>query len=31
MGHANITVTYNKYIHVIQEETAKAMDLVEVV
>jgi integrase len=31
MGHANITVTYNKYIHVIQEETAKAMKLVEIV
>lgn len=31
MGHANITVTYNKYIHVIQEETAKAMELVDIV
>ncbi|MCD8148295.1 MAG: site-specific integrase [Clostridiales bacterium] len=27
MGHANITITYNKYIHVIQEEEAKAMNL----
>lgn len=31
MGHANITVTYNKYIHVIQEEAAKAMTLTNVV
>lgn len=30
MGHANIMVTYNKYIHVINEEKAKAMDLVEI-
>ena len=30
MGHANITITYNKYIHVIQEEQAKAMNLVNV-
>lgn len=27
MGHANITITYNKYIHVIQEEKAKAMQM----
>ena len=31
MGHANIMVTYNKYIHVINEEKAKAMNLVEIV
>lgn len=31
MGHANITVTYNKYIHVIHEETAKAMEMVEII
>ena len=30
MGHSNITITYNKYIHVIQEEEAKAMDAVSV-
>lgn len=30
MGHANITVTYNKYIHAIKEEEAKAMTLVKV-
>ena len=30
MGHANITITYNKYIHVIQEEQAKAMRMVSV-
>lgn len=28
MGHANITITYNKYIHTIQEEEAKAMNMV---
>jgi integrase len=28
MGHANVTITYNKYIHVIQEQKAKAMELV---
>lgn len=27
MGHANIMVTYNKYIHVIKEQEAKAMKL----
>lgn len=31
MGHANIMVTYNKYIHVINEEKAKAMELVEII
>lgn len=30
MGHANITITYNKYIHVIQEQEAKAMDMVKI-
>lgn len=30
MGHANITITYNKYIHVIQEEQAKAMQMVNI-
>lgn len=30
MGHANITITYNKYIHTIQEEEAKAMDSVQI-
>lgn len=30
MGHANITITYNKYIHTIQEEEAKAMNMVTV-
>lgn len=30
MGHANISITYNKYIHVIQEEQAKAMKRVTV-
>lgn len=30
MGHANITITYNKYIHTIKEEEAKAMMLVKV-
>lgn len=31
MGHANIMVTYNKYIHVINEEKAKAMELVNII
>lgn len=31
MGHANITITYNKYIHVIQEQAAKAMQMNKVV
>ena len=30
MGHANITITYNKYIHVIQEEKAKAMTMTQI-
>ncbi len=30
MGHANITITYNKYIHSIQEEEAKAMNMVTI-
>lgn len=30
MGHSNITITYNKYIHVIKEEEAKAMKSVNV-
>lgn len=30
MGHANITITYNKYIHTIQEEEAKAMESIKV-
>lgn len=30
MGHANITITYNKYIHSIQEEEAKAMNMIKV-
>lgn len=30
MGHANITITYNKYIHAIQEEEAKAMKMIKV-
>lgn len=30
MGHANITITYNKYIHAIQEEEAKAMTTIKV-
>lgn len=30
MGHANITITYNKYIHTIQEEEAKAMKAIKV-
>jgi len=30
MGHANITITYNKYIHTIQEEEAKAMNMVTI-
>lgn len=30
MGHANISVTYNKYIHTIKEEEAKAMNMVKV-
>lgn len=30
MGHANITITYKKYIHVIKEQKIKAMDMVNV-
>ena len=30
MGHANISITYNKYIHTIQEEEAKAMQMVKI-
>lgn len=30
MGHANITITYSKYIHVIQEQEAKAMEMVTI-
>lgn len=30
MGYSNITITYNKYIHVIQEEEAKAMNGVNI-
>ena len=30
MGHANITITYNKYIHTIREEEAKAMNMIKV-
>lgn len=30
MGHANITITYNKYIHTIKEEEAKAMNMIKV-
>ncbi len=30
MGHANITITYNKYIHVIQEQEAKAMEMINI-
>ena len=30
MGHANITITFNKYIHTIKEEEAKAMTMITV-
>ena len=30
MGHANIAITYNKYIHTIKEEEAKAMEMVQI-
>lgn len=30
MGHANINITYTKYIHVIQEQKAKAMQMVKI-
>ena len=31
MGHVNIMVTYNKYVHVIREQEAKAMTLVTII
>jgi len=31
MGHKNIMITYNKYIHVIREQKAKAMTLVTII
>jgi len=30
MGHASITITYNKYIHAIKEEKFKAMHMIEI-
>lgn len=30
MGHANINITYNKYIHAVKEEEAKAMKMIKV-
>ncbi|MBD5534659.1 MAG: site-specific integrase [Lachnospiraceae bacterium] len=30
MGHANITITFNKYIHTIKEEEAKAMNIITI-
>lgn len=30
MGHSNISITYNKYIHSIKEEEAKAMQIISV-
>lgn len=30
MGHANISITYNKYIHTINEEETKAMNMVKI-
>lgn len=30
MGHANISITYNKYIHSIKEEEAKAMNMIKI-
>lgn len=30
MGHASITITYQKYIHVMQEQKAKAMNMINV-
>ncbi len=30
MGHANITITYNKYIHTIKEEETKAMEMIKI-
>jgi len=31
MGHANIMITYTKYIHVIKEQEAKAMTMTEII
>ena len=31
MGHANIMITYQKYIHVIKEQETKAMVMVKVI
>lgn len=30
MGHSNITITYNKYIHTLQEEEIKTMDMIKI-
>ena len=30
MGHANIMITYNKYIHVLKEQEALAMDMITI-
>ena len=30
MGHSSITVTYNKYIHVLQEQQVKTMDMITI-
>ncbi len=30
MGHANINITYQKYIHVIQEQQIKAMEMINI-
>lgn len=30
MGHANITITYQKYIHVVKEQKVKAMNMINV-
>lgn len=30
MGHANIGITYNKYIHVIQEQEVKVMEAIQI-
>lgn len=30
MSHANINITYTKYIHVIQEQKARAMQMVNI-
>jgi len=30
MGHANITITYTQYIHILQEQQALAMDMVQI-